>query len=60
MLAEKTHNYKNLVQIKMENRGDHMAALKIIDQNIMNIKEKVTILQRYAPKLLKKRDDLAE
>ena len=29
-----------------------MIALKIIDQNIPDIKEKIDILQRYAPKLL--------
>lgn len=52
MLAEKTSSFQHLVQIKIENRRDYMGAIKIIDQRIPDLKEKVKILQRYAPKLL--------
>lgn len=54
-LAEYSKNYKLLVQIKIENRRDNYGALDIIDRKIKNIKEKVTCLQLYVPKLLKLR-----
>lgn len=56
-LAEKSNNYKLLVQIKIENRHDNTAALDLIDKKINNLKEKVQCLQQYVPKLLKKKDD---
>ena len=40
-LAEKSKNYKLLVQIKIENRHDNLSALNIIDKQINNLKEKV-------------------
>ena len=42
-----------MVQIKIENRRDNIGALKIIDENINNLKEKVECLKQYVPKLLK-------
>lgn len=59
-LAEYSKNYKLLVQIKIENRRDNYGALDIIDKKIRNIKEKVTCLQLYVPKLLKLRGDNKE
>ena len=56
-LAESNGNYYLLVQIKIENRHDNEAALKIIDENINNLKEKVQCLQQYVPKLLKQKHD---
>ena len=56
-LAEKSNNFKLLVQIKIENRHDNAAALDLIDKKINNLKEKVQCLQQYVPKLLKKKDD---
>jgi hypothetical protein len=41
------------VQITIENRKDPAKALQIIDQNIVNLKEKVECLQLYSPKLFK-------
>jgi hypothetical protein len=55
-LAEKSKNFKLLVQIKIENRHDNASALNIIDKQINNLKEKVQCLQQYVPKLLKSRD----
>lgn len=43
-LAEKTYSFPYLVQIKIENRRDYMGAIKIIDQRIPDLKEKVQIL----------------
>mgnify|MGYP000438503067 CR=1 FL=1 len=56
-LAEKSKNYKLLVQIKIENRHDNLAALNIIDKQINNLKEKVQCLQQYVPKLMKSNVD---
>lgn len=56
-LAENSHNYKLLVQIKIENRQDNIGALNIIDQKIENLKEKVQCLQQYVPKLLKQKKE---
>ena len=40
-LAEKSKNYKLLVQIQIENRHNNQEALNIIDTKIQNLKEKV-------------------
>ena len=56
-LAEKSKNYKLLVQIQIENRHNNQEALNIIDTKIQNLKEKVQCLTQYVPKLLKKKDE---
>ena len=53
-LAEQSKNYRLLVQIQIENRHNNDEALKIINDKIVNLKEKVQCLQQYVPKLLKK------
>ena len=45
------------MQIQIENRHNNDEALKIINDKIVNIKEKVQCLQQYVPKLLKKQYD---
>ena len=50
-LASKSQQWALLVQITIENRKDPAKALQIIDENIVNLKEKVECLQLYAPKL---------
>ena len=42
-----------MVQIQIENKKDPAKALKIIEANIVNLREKVECLQLYAPKLFK-------
>ncbi len=44
LLAQSTRKWKLLVQIYIENKKDYQKALSIIDQNIMNLKEKVECL----------------
>ena len=57
-LAERSKEKNELlVQIKIENRHDYASALKIIDEKITNLKEKVNCLQQYVPKFLKNRSD---
>lgn len=41
------------MQIYIENRKSNSGALKIINDDITNLKEKVECLQLYGPKLLK-------
>mmetsp|Transcript_17398 Transcript_17398/g.29273 ORF Transcript_17398/g.29273 Transcript_17398/m.29273 type:complete len:414 (+) Transcript_17398:1215-2456(+) len=59
-LAEKSKNYKLLVQIQIENKRDNEAALETIDKKINNLKEKVQCLQQYVPKLLKASNDSSQ
>jgi hypothetical protein len=40
-LAEQSKNYRLLVQIQIENRHNNDEALKIINDKIVNLKEKV-------------------
>ena len=44
-LAEKSKNYKLLVQIKVENSRDNLRALNILDENVNNMKDKVDLLK---------------
>lgn len=58
-LAEKSGNFKLMVQIEIENNHNNTKALEIIDTKIKNLKEKVQCLQQYVPKLLKTKIDNA-
>jgi len=51
-LAEKTEQWRLLIQINIENNKNFKKALEIIQKNIKNLKEKVECLQLYGPKLL--------
>jgi len=59
-MAEYQKKWKLLVQIKAENKKEYAQAMEIIDQRISNLKEKVTCLQIYGPKLLKQKDWLQD
>ena len=53
LLATKTQKWHLLVQIQIENERQWREALEIIKKNIVNVQEKIEILQIYGPKLLK-------